>query len=149
MRILFKKRGSGLYATLIRWWTGSPYTHCELLLAGGTLISAVEPIGVRIAYILDGEIDHDVWEAVDFPVGGAQEAKIYTWAAGELGSGYDWRGIFLTQFLKFGIHSRTKWFCSEFCTAAIQQLGYVSRVKPHTIHVGKFYKIIQDLKNGS
>ena len=43
---LYKGRGT-LFNALIRWWTRSPYSHCELVINGTCYSSSIRDGGVR------------------------------------------------------------------------------------------------------
>ena len=101
---------------LIRWWTGSPYSHCELVIGkrghkGLCWSSSNRDGGVRTKSIAvyDGH-----WDVIDLPW--ADPAKIA--AARQLfaGARYDWLGVFL---FAFGFHAKKRWFCSEICATAL------------------------------
>lgn len=145
MIVAFRKRKHSLFSWLISWWTKSIFVHCEIVLAGGTMISAVEKRGVRIIYTLD-EFSEKSWELVEITMTEKQETDIYTWCLGELGCKYDWAGILFCQVFKFGRQHKDKWFCSEFCTAALQQAGWLQGVKPYQQCPGKLYQLLTGVR---
>ena len=111
---LYKGKGN-LFDTLIRWWTGSDYSHCELILPDGRWVtSSPRDGGVRAKLI---EFEADTWDLIELPK--ADLARITYLFEKEQGHGYDWLGIFFTQILPLGLQSKSRWTCSEFCAAAL------------------------------
>lgn len=113
---LYKARGN-LFDRLIRIWTGSIYSHCELVMPDGRFMtSSPRDGGVRTKVI---DQDPDTWDFIDLP--GADQAQIEALFKRLDGAGYDWLGIVFCQILPFGLNSHSRWFCSEICAHA---LGY-------------------------
>ena len=111
---LYKGRGT-LFNRLIRLWTRSIYSHCEIVLPDGRWLSAsAMDDGVRDKRIA---LDLEHWDLI--PVPWADLADILDLFITHEGDDYDWFGLFGSQFLPVGLHSRRRWFCSEFCAAAL------------------------------
>lgn len=112
---LYKGKGN-FYDRLIRWWTGSPYSHCEMVMPDGRfLTSSPRDGGVRAKVI---EQDALTWDFIELPAWVDAE-RIELLFAENKGLKYDWLGIVFCQIIKGRWHSRNRWFCSEFCAAAI------------------------------
>ncbi|MCC8342808.1 hypothetical protein LNN35_08410 [Pseudomonas stutzeri] len=111
---LYKGRGT-LFNRLVRLWTRSKYSHCELVLADGRWLSAsAMDGGVRAKHI---ELNLEHWDLIPLPWADySQIAHVFRANAGQ---GYDFFGLFGSQLLPVGLHSRRRWFCSEFCAAAL------------------------------
>lgn len=124
IRVAFYKARGNLFDRLIRLWTGSPYSHCELVLDGRWLTSSPRDGGVREAQI---DPDPDTWDFLDLPQADAERIEALFQA--ERGAGYDWLGIACCQVLPLGLESRRRWFCSEFCAAALG-LAHPARWSP-------------------
>jgi hypothetical protein len=109
-------RGSGtLYDKLIRWWTGSQFSHVEIVLErredSVTLFSSSpRDGGVRVK---DCALDTAKWEFYVVPGEFPKGLMDY------VGAKYDWLGIFGSQFFAAGWNLKRRWFCSEICGAAI------------------------------
>lgn len=121
-------------AELIKWGTKSEYFHIELAL-DGKWIGAHTTSGIEIHEYnpnhKNSYFDYFELEVDDITVN--QREKLWKWIEGEAGAGYDWLGIYLTQFLFMDWESKDKWFCSEI-VARILQLLYVEEfidVKPN------------------
>ena len=111
---LYKGRGT-LFNRLICLWTRSPYSHCELVMPdGGWLSASAMDGGVRAKRI---ELDLEHWDLIPLPW--ADRRQIFHVFCLNQGRGYDFFGLFGSQLLPVGLHSRRRWFCSEFCAAAL------------------------------
>lgn len=115
--VIFYKGPEDLLGKGIRWWTGSIYSHCELHFGSGECWSSWPGVGTRW---VQRQLRADWWDIV--PVRGVDgmDGKVRAWCEGELGCKYDWRGIYFSQVFPWGWHSNRRWFCSEACTAALQ-----------------------------
>lgn len=111
---LYKGKGT-LFNRLIRLWTGSKYSHCELVMPDGRWLSASAMDGGVRAKRIQLNIEH--WDLLPLPW--AERHTIEWLYQQHKGMGYDWAGIFFSQLLASGLHSRRRWFCSEFCAAAL------------------------------
>lgn len=79
----------GWYNRLIRWWTKSPYSHCELVFSNGLSgSSSFMDDGVRFKYI---HFDPTKWDLIDLPDHLESAAK--GWFLDHLGEDYDLRGV--------------------------------------------------------
>lgn len=137
IRIIFQKRDPTLFAGLIRWWTGSPYSHCEIVFSDGVMFSShLADKGTRY---VQGVIRPDFWDGLWIPTTLEDEIRIRRWCDSELYCRYDWKGIFLSQFLKLQREHPDKWFCSEICAAIVQMVGFLKGMKPCSLSPGKLY----------
>ena len=111
---LYKGKGT-LFNRLIRLWTRSKYSHCEIVMQGGQWLSAsAMDGGVRLKMI---KLNLEHWDLIPLPW--ASPKLIWDLYECHDGKGYDWAGIFFSQLLASGLHSRSRMFCSEFCAAAL------------------------------
>ena len=141
MRIAFLKRSPSLFAVLIRFWTGSHYTHAEMVL-GDTSYIADTKLGTIKAE--NKPYPEGAWEFIDLASTSEQDVQCRTFLESELGCGYDWVGIVMTQVLGTGRQSKDKWFCSEECTAALQHSGFrLGGLSPHKVSPGKLFKYLK------
>jgi hypothetical protein len=112
----YKGPPTGLMHKVGHWgtkvFTGSQYSHCELVINGTCCSSSSRDGGVRFKTIDLTTGKWDVYE-VDGDV-----AAAWDWFCIHAGAKYDWAGIwrFLLPFLPQ--HSN-QWFCSEACAAAL------------------------------
>lgn len=111
---IIKPGFAGIYSIAVRLFTGSPYSHCELIFSDGRSGSASYlDGGVRFKAI---EFDDTHWDFIEIP--DSFEANALDWFATHKGEGYDLLGNI--KFL-FGMISqdKKKWFCSEAIAAAL------------------------------
>jgi hypothetical protein len=105
----------GLFNRLIRWWTNSPYSHCEIVFSDGiSASSSIEDKGVRFKYI---EMSPDKWDLIDLP--NSDELYARNFFQQNLGKKYDILGLFGFIWRR-GTNSKDKYFCSEICASSLQ-----------------------------
>lgn len=104
----------GIYNRAVRWWTHSPYSHCELVFADGVCGSAsFMDGGVRFKAI---DLNPDHWDIVELPA--ALEPAARAWFQEHAGQPYDLPGNL--HFLIGAVaDDKGKWFCSESIAAAL------------------------------
>jgi hypothetical protein len=105
-------RGSSPLAWAIRLRTGSRLTHVELVLPDRTSVTADFKDGVVRRPFVGGP----QWAVVDVPgtVDRITLARVVDRVIDdELGAGYDWLGILLSQAVRANRQHPSKWFCSE------------------------------------
>lgn len=133
MELVFYKGKGKIWSSLVRWWTGSKYSHCELVLSDGTWISA-DPKAGRVRYTWQ-DISND-WDRVEIKVTERQELIIRAWLDAQIGKKYDWCGILLSQVFTLGTDNPVRYFCSELCVEALQRIGKLSGVVSHRVDPG-------------
>ncbi|MBD9483913.1 hypothetical protein IB229_13080 [Pseudomonas sp. PDM14] len=122
---LYKGKGK-LFNRLIRLWTRSKYSHCELVMPDGRWLSASAMDGGVRAKRIDLDLAH--WDLIPLPW--ANAAHIEGLFQRHQGKGYDWVGILLSQVVPIAIQSPARMFCSEFCAAALGLQASASRFSP-------------------
>lgn len=119
---------SGWMNRLIRWWTGSPYSHVELVFSDGWCgSSSFEDGGVRLKQI---EMSPDKWDVIDIE---GDEAQARNWFLIHFKEPYDVLGLFGFVWRR-GVNSRGKWFCSEAVAAALG-IGNHEQLTPHLLKI--------------
>ena len=104
----------GVYNQLVRWWTRSPYSHCELVLSGGWCGSAsFMDGGVKLRVI---DFDPDRWDFVDLPA--VLEPAALAWFDKHRDAKYDLLGN-LHFVISCVADDKKRWFCSEAIAAAL------------------------------
>jgi len=133
---MYKGRGKpGNYLT--RWWTGSQYSHCELVIDGVCYSASFMDGGVRAKEI---DLASGRWDVIDIPWGDKSHALGFFDAT--RGAGYDWLGILGSQFINRRMHNVHRWFCSEWVGCAIG-LPHPETRSPETL-----MEVVQFLNNG-
>lgn len=91
-------------------FTGSPYSHCELVLDGYCYSASSRDGGVRKKYI---DLNSGKWDVLELD-SGYDPAVALAWFAVHEGQPYDWPGVFGLA-MGLSLHSKRKSFCSEAC----------------------------------
>jgi|688.fasta_scaffold916618_1 hypothetical protein len=117
----------------INWWTKSNYFHVELSF-DDKWVGAYTDGGIKVRECNATEHfngtnkfsngDYDYYELLIEDLTDSQKKILWKWIYGEVGTGYDWKGIYLSQIVNLDSESKNKWFCSEMSTK-ILQLMYV------------------------
>lgn len=108
-------KGQGTWANaLIRWWTGSQYSHCELVIGGVAHSSSVRDGGVRAKVI---EFDADHWDLIDLPW--AESSRVLEHFSRTNGKPYGWLDLLKSQVFRRPSSDDRGDFCNEWCAAAL------------------------------
>jgi len=120
MKVAFYKAKYGNWSDkLIAWWTKSEYSHVEVIVDGVWYSSSPRDGKVRSARI---EAD-EKWDFI--AMDGVDNMAVVVFAVGQMSKRYDWLGIVMSQVLPLKVEDPDKWFCSEFCSRALKEGGYV------------------------
>jgi len=133
---------AGLFDALIRRVTHGPYSHCELVFPDGvSYSSSIQDDGTRFKRIV---FDPAKWDFIDLPeLPPIAMAWMEKFCTGELGSGYDFPGVF--RFLCPRIpESKNRWFCSEIVCAALQEGGLLWGINAWQVHPSKLYELLRE-----
>jgi hypothetical protein len=142
MNVIFLKKEGGIYGAAIRLWTWSPYIHAELEFSDGSRFTSSAGVGTSFLPPLPFT-EASKWEKVPIVVTEAEETAMRLFCVEEQGCRYDWAGIALTQILGLGRQSKSKWFCSEVCVAALQHgLTSFPKKKPHWTSPKRLHRLL-------
>lgn len=122
----YTKQGN-LVDHAIRWRTQSPFSHVELVAGGMCYTSSPRDGGVR-AKALDLT---DGWALVPIPT--AHAANVLQFYNLTRGCAYDYVGVLAGQLLALNLQSKARYFCSEWCAAALG-LSEPWRYSPALLH---------------
>lgn len=114
IRLLMYKGDGRIGNKLIRWWTGSQYSHCEIQIGQICYSSSIMDGGVRCKSI---NIDSEHWDAIDLP-NHLSDAVLDLFKKTE-GSGYSYLDLILDQVFNRSKNSSSRFFCSEWCAWAL------------------------------
>ncbi len=130
--IAFYKAEGQFMDKLIRWWTGSPYSHCELVIGGLSYGSSNRDGGVRSKYI---EWDSHSWDFLEIPEQalGVRQDEAHDWFMKNMGRKYDWFGL-LWFVVPINLQDPKKWFCAEAIAEALK-LQDSWKYSPHTLYL--------------
>ena len=122
---LYKGEGDFLNR-LIRWWTNSPYSHCELVVRGTCYSSSVRDGGVRAKVMA---MPADKWDLVGLPWADAD--AVTDWFIAHERDRYGWLDLLTGQLLGMQRDYRGV-FCSEACAKALG-LRNSTRMSPQAL----------------
>lgn len=121
-------KGKGTLANAgIRLWTGSQYSHCELVVDGWCYSSSVMDKGVRRKLI---DLNSGNWDLIELPWADAEYVRDYFDRTDH--QTYGWGALITSQFLNLGISADDSQFCSEWCAAALK-IPNQSAYNPQTL----------------
>jgi hypothetical protein len=107
-KIAFHKTKGNQIDIAIRIWTNSPYSHCEIVVNKDWYSSSPRDGGVRVKQIQD---DGNSWDFIEVDVDREWLYQVYR---EHKGKGYNFKGIFFSNFLGLSFHNKDKMTCSEF-----------------------------------
>jgi len=142
IKIAFYKGNGNVIDWCIRFWTRSIYSHVEFIYIpddgsmASLLSSSQRDGGVRYKKIPLEHLKKENWTFIDAPKN-IDAYVVRQFFLEKYGSTYDFKGIFLSQFLPLKRHSKNKYFCSEFCAEA---LGFNN---PHEYSPQDLYTTLQ------
>jgi uncharacterized protein YycO len=106
----------------IRLWTYSKYYHSELYVDGLRITSHTGK-GVTISKDTDWDRIKKYATIKEIEVKDEIVKEAIEWVYTQENKPYDWKGIFLSQFLPLSVDDQEKWFCSEICSELLKKLG--------------------------
>lgn len=166
VRVVFFKGKGNWTDTLIRWWTWSPYSHCELEFSDNVWFGNSTTGSQHTRFRIPDETPDWVgpglsgtgpgsgpgygdfvknWDVVNVPMTAEEEDKARAFCRLECGCAYDFKGLVFSQLLNLGYHSATKWFCSEVVVAALQKADVHLTLEPQRYAPGDLFKALKDL----
>lgn len=110
---LYKGKGK-LFNRLVRWWTGSQYSHCELVVEGLWYSSSLMDGGVRRKHI-DPRPGH--WDFIELPFVSADQVRAYFYETDD--DKYGVIGLITAQVFNRNRAQDHAQFCSQWCAAAM------------------------------
>ena len=121
IKVAFYKGKGNFLNSIVRWWTGSIYSHAELVLPDGITWLGISPflkskVDARKKLLLNpGE-----WDFINIQITEEQLEIILEFLEDTKGCGYDWIGMLLSQFLPCKIKHKKRWYCSEWIAYALR-----------------------------
>lgn len=108
-------KGRGLIGNaVIRAWTRSPYSHCELVIGGLGYSSSLMDGGVRAKRI---DWDSGNWDLI--PVPWVRMEDVLAHYESTKGRSYSWLDLIRSQMFNTTANQPDADFCSEWCAAAM------------------------------
>ena len=140
---------------IISWWTGSIYTHVELVMPGGDWLSLRHGTGwlkrkysLKIIAIPRDGINHEKWDTIELNVSDEQLSELWSFYKRTQGSKYDWIGMIASHLFGVKIKREKMWYCSEWVMKALIVSGVLcwrSTLDYESLSVspGQLYNILQ------
>lgn len=129
VQLAFYKAKGDWVDWIVRKWTKSIYSHCEVVIGDTWFSSSPRDGGVRMKKI---EYKPEDWDLVEYK--GVSEVAVHELYRKTKGCKYDFVGILLSQWLPLGLQSQDKFYCSEWSA---------SLLFPKTnISPGELYKLV-------
>lgn len=127
---------------MIRWWTNSKYSHCELYV-DKNLIGISSNEGVRIKKEI---LNPNKWDLLTIPK--KYDVDYINFFNKTKGKKYDWLGIILSNVFNRGIHNKNKYTCSEWLIECIDKsLNIIPEPKKYQSYSPKdVYNLVSKLK---
>jgi len=129
-------------------WTRSLYYHVEIII-NGDWIEADNKIGL-VRHKLRPLTD--AYHYVEVPAYECPHTNrlVNSFINSQLGSKYDWAGIFLSQVIPAGVDIENKWFCSEFVSKVLQiyNVEPFLYIKPENMSPQDVFKMSLDMCSG-
>lgn len=152
IKIAFYKGHGNWKNRTIRWWTKSPYSHAELIMADNFTWIGISPLLTSMVSARK-KVDFDLknWDFVDLDVTQEQNNIIQEFYEETKGSKYDWIGMLLSQFFPYNIKRKGKWYCSEWIAYALRISGIIDwrTIKLYDrcdLSPGVLYQIVDEAK---
>jgi len=134
-----KERISGWAVSL---WTNSKYFHTEILIDGKRITSHTKNGVSSKEELLRKDIEKYA-NIIEIEVSEENFEKGIIFANKQIGKAYDWKGIFLTQFINIHKENPDKYFCTEICAEILKIMGVSKLTKnSNEYNPGSFDKLL-------
>jgi len=143
----FKGDTKVLHHRFIRWWTGSIYSHAELLLDEDTWVSISPFLYSKVEARIKTHYNKSDWDFISFNISDAQLFAMKDFISETTDEGYDWIGMLLSQVGPFMVKGRGKWYCSQWVFRALNYSGIIklrsSKIyETPGLNPGKLYSLL-------
>lgn len=114
MKLAMYKGKGKIGNAIIRWWTKSNYSHCEIVIDDYCYSSSLMDGGVRKKSI---NLDPDKWDLIDLDV--FSESQVLYYFEKTKGNKYGWLDLLINQLFNKADNRSKSDFCSEWIAAAL------------------------------
>lgn len=142
LKVAFYKADGNFIDKVIRLFTRSKYSHCELLLPDGRMFSSDGWDNGKVRY--NDKYNINNWDFIDINITNGELLTLLSWCDHKIGLKYDWLGVFrfVLPFLK---QDPDRWFCSELCAAALKFIGKIGmNIKTSGLSPNALFKLLVD-----
>ena len=140
IRIAFYKGPVNWRTRIVMWWTGSEYTHAELVLPSGDSLG-ICPDDAGTARLRKINFRDDHWDFIEIDITKRQLHDIINFFTETHGCRYDWIGMILSHLFPFYLKRDNKWYCSQWIACALT-ISNVMSFMYNKITPGKLYDIL-------
>ena len=121
--------------TLIKFWTESDWTHCEMLLdhPRQLAVSSRTDHGVTAKMWEEVLTNPDQWEMYQVPVNSPD--SLWSFLIGEMGKQFNWTGLIAGHVVGITQLRPEGWFCSELTYATLSQYAQIDLPLREPAHV--------------
>jgi hypothetical protein len=135
-----------LASTAIRKWTKSKYFHVEIAFRNKWIAAGTDK-GIKIENLLPLKDPNFDYFELDVPeLSEEKEQILMEFLQEQENTGYDWKGIYLSQILFLNWEHPSKWFCSEI-VAKVLELLYEKEligIAPNKLSPGDIYRLLEN-----
>ncbi len=132
---------------IILKWTKSIYFHVEMIIDNewieadndkGLIKHKLRPLSTKYDYI-----------TIYVPECQINLKNAKKFIENQMGSKYDWTGIYLSQVFKLGIDKKDRWFCSEIVSKMLQIYGVENfhYIKPEDMSPESVFKMLSAMES--
>jgi hypothetical protein len=147
LQVAFYRGPNNWRTWIVQRWTGSIYTHAELVLPSGESLGICPDTTGRIS-MYERDYEEDCWDFINLAVDREQLLKIVNFFIQTHGDKYDWTGMILSHLTPFYIKHDRKWYCSQWIACALTSSDVFSFMY-NKINPGKLYDILSvKINNG-
>jgi hypothetical protein len=139
------KSGEPLVNRATQWWTGSRYIHCEVVFHtpnGGHLACGVwqgENVFLRRKSFYKSAWE---WRSVRLTAAKVARMKAFCRRQADARRPFNRWGLVRCRTPFPRPTDGTAWFCSELCTAALQEVGLLQGEEPGAVCPGYFHELL-------
>ena len=121
VQLALRKNDTRIGSRFICLWSGSVYSHCELVVDGLCYSSSIMDKGVRSKAVGTGQHDIDLdpakWDVIDIPQASPDRIRAYFEMTDA--NTYGWFSMIGSQLFNRGRTDEKSQFCSEWCANAL------------------------------
>lgn len=116
--LALRKNDSRIGSRFICLWSGSIYSHCELIVDGLAYSSSIMDKGVRSKKVPEEiELDPEKWDLIPIPQANPDRIRAYFEMTDA--NTYGWFSMIGSQLFNRGRTDEHSQFCSEWCASAL------------------------------
>lgn len=131
IEVVFYKSNYKWWSRLIKWWTNSKYSHCELYINDTMLVGISNEQRVRAK---EYKLTNDKWDKIELKADKKLEFVVNDFFEKTQNCKYDWKAIILSNIFNRRMQSKNKYTCSEW-------IGELLDLRYDIIQPKKYYQL--------